>query len=149
MKSVNLNNDLDFLSNYWKHANDIALDIRRELPKGQTKVRMIGKHLGVIMFSELKNWDVKGMFGGSPALQALGDKISAMISKGDAVNVQPMILSIVQRGVKKQSHPPSRHNKRNYGSTAEFLGVGHFRWNYTAYELTAEELQRVKTYFNV
>ena len=149
MKSIDLNNDLDFLSNHWKHANNIASKIVCELPVGETKVRMIGKHLGIIMFSDLKNWSVKDMDGKSTNLKILASKISAMIDKGDAVNVQPMIRSIVQRGIKKQSKPPSAHNKREHGSTAEFLGYGHFRWNETAIELSAEEVLRVKTYFKL
>jgi hypothetical protein len=149
MKSIDLNNDLDFLSNHWKHAEDIASTIVHELPVGETKVRMIGKHLGVIMFSDMQNWSVKDMDGKSTNLKILADKISNMIYKGDAVNVQPMIRSIVQRGIKKQSKPPSADNKRNHGDTAEFLGFGHFRWNNMAIELTPTEVQRVKEYFKL
>ena len=150
MKSTELNNNLDFLSNYWKHAQDIATTIKQELPKGTSKVRMIGKHLGVINYSDMTNWDVKGMFGnGTPALQALANKISHMIYKGDAVNVKPMIIAIVNTGVKKQSKPPSKSSKFHGDAHAEFLGYGHFRWNDGAYELTKEEVLKVKTYFNL
>ena len=145
MKSTELNNDLDFLSNYWKHVNDISATILTELPKMDTKVQMIGKNIGIIHFKDLGDtWSVKGLFGRSTNLDALARKISTMIDKGDAQNVQPMLRRIVQKGVVALSRPASTPQ-----GEGEFYGYGHFRWDYQAWVLNKNELERLKTYFNL
>lgn len=145
MSFIEPNNDLSFISNYWKELKRITNSIETELPKSETKVKMIGKKLGLIQFKDLNNWDVKDLMGESAALKALSDKISNMIFKGDAPNVEPMLRRICYKGIHKLSTPAPYKD-----GIGEFLGYGHFRWNLGKYYvLTPEEIKRVKEYFKI
>ena len=114
---------------------------KKKLPIKTIKAVKIGKYLHVVHYKDINNWDVKSFLGKSTALKALADKINTMIHKGDAVNVEPLLKRLLNHK-KKLNQPSNNDNKK-------FMGYGHFRWNYQCYELTPEELQRVKNYFKL
>jgi|JFJP01.1.fsa_nt_gi hypothetical protein len=144
---MNFTNELDFLGSFWKEAQRITGNISTELPKINPKAKMIGKHLAVVQYKDLENWSVEGLFGKSENLDALARKISFMVNKGDAQNVKPLIERILTKGVKAQTKP--KLVRTGYTCDAEFYGFGHFRWDYKAYILKADELKRVREYFNM
>jgi hypothetical protein len=146
MNFIEPNNKLSFISNYWKELKIITNSIENELPiVGQKNVQKVGKKLNIVQYKDISNWDVKNMFGESASLKALANKITNMIFKGDAPNVEPMLRRICYKGVHKLSTPASHK-----GDNGEFLGYGHFRWNCGKfYVLTPEEIERVKEYFKI
>jgi len=138
-------NDITFLSTYWKEVNNISKKITIELPimKKNNDVKKISKHLSIIKYSALNNWDISGLITGKNyTLIALADKIRHMILKGDSINIKPMLLRIINKGI----HKLSQHNKNDNNM---FLGYGHFRWNYQLYILNDVEIKQIKTYFNM
>ena len=131
--------DLDFLDSYWKEAKAIADKVLNDLPIGGRK-----------------NKSEKSQ----TSLEALGSKIYFMIYKGDAQNVKLMVEKICTGRIKSLSQGISKDGKRinnrykKDGSkyrpcSKNFLGRGHFRWNYKTYILTPEEMERVKEFFQV
>lgn len=143
MKSDNY---ITFLSTYWQTLNLIQQKIVNELPKLPKKVQECNKNslLHTIQYKNLEHWDVSGFtHSESNNLKALANKISHMIYKGDAINLQPMLFRICFKGIKKISTHEKHGNNR-------FLGYGHFRWNYcVVYTLTTEEIQKVIHFFNL
>lgn len=147
--------DLDFLETYWVRVNTIGEKIKKELPFISSETKMFGNHLQIVQFKDLENWSLKPN-GKSDSLVALADKINTMIHSGRAKDVKPMVMKIVSGRIKKLTKPIGRReilfNMENpvHGKyTAEFLGHGHFRWNYRAYSLTEIELKRLKEYFGI
>jgi len=148
-------NDLDFLSTYWERAKVIAEDVVNNLPIIVCESEKVGEFIHTVQFKDLENW---GMSPNQKSgnLSALADKISNMIYVGRSKDVKPMVLKIVSGRIKKQSKPISKHdrmvNRRDsqyFRYTADFLGYGHFRWNYQAYKLTEIEIKRLKEFFGV
>ena len=148
MNSIKNNEDLDFLNSYWKKVNDIGFKIKKELPNFNSKIIRTDGRLCFIKYSDLDNWSVDSLMGKSNNLVTLANKISYMISMGNGNSVKPMLEKIVSRGVKSLSHPPTKYG-RSIGSTTEFLGKGHFRWDFGAVVLTDKEIKRIKEYFNL
>lgn len=150
MNYTEINNDLDFLSNYWIIAKELSFKIKNELPvihNNLSKVINIkGSKLNIISYKDLNTWQVHDLIKAkdniSVTLEVLADKINNMILKGRANDVKPMINRIINRKPSMQVKPIS--NKE-----PELLGIGHFRWNYQAYILTKEEIQFLKEYFKI
>lgn len=146
--------DLDFLGTYWERAKTIAEDVVHELPIIETKLQRIGKFLHITQFKNLTNWSISPNQK-SDSLSALADKIKTMILMGRGKDVKPMVMKIASGRIKKLSKPIGRDGKilnKNYSRpkyTADFLGHGHFRWNYRSYVLTEIELKRLKDYFGL
>lgn len=146
--------DIDFLDSYWREAKRIAAHIEENLAKGVGEERQrvnssSGVRMYIVNFTDLKdNWsagDVIGRTAGqSLRLQALADKIVAMIHKGNADSVKPMVEKICTGRIKKLSKPDVV-----YSGGTEFLGHGHFRWNNQAYTLDPVELKRLKEFFKL
>lgn len=145
--------DLEFLDSYWNEAKKIAENIKLNLPNGVGEnLPMLGSKekktiMFVIPYSKLgDSWDVQDILlknnGRSKKLIALSEKISHMILKGDSCNVKPLIDSIINNKIKKQTRVIKDKEKNN-----EFLGHGHFRWNYQTYTLNAIEINRIKLFF--
>ncbi len=143
--------DLEFLDSYWDEAKKIAENIKLNLPNGVgEKLEMLSSKeektiMFIVPYSKLGNsWDVQDILtqnnGRSKKLIALSEKISNMILKGDSCNVKPLIDSIINNKIKKQT-------KVNKFKNNEFLGYGHFRWNYQTYTLDAKEINKVKQFF--
>lgn len=127
---------LNFIDTYWSQLNQIIQEMEDQLPiLPTTKTKPGGKYLSTINYSQMNDWSVSRV---NTKLKALVDKIKHMILKGDAPNVKPMLEAICKGQVKKLKQP-------GYGS----FGTGHFRWNYKAYLLNEEEIERVKVYFNL
>jgi len=145
---MEINTDIEFLSNYWIEAKKIADDIKNNLHKGVTpnKVRDFdGQSLmRVINYSDLKNWDPKQQDGDSLTLKSLGNKISYMIEMGRANDVEPMLRKIITGRVKKHYI----HYSKTQG-TKDPAGIGHFRWDFKAHTLTDIEIKRVKDFFKL
>lgn len=139
-------NDITFIDSYWKELDTIYGRIRTELPKidNNNIVKKIGKYLHIIKFSNLDDWSAHNLLESSNSkLYALADKLISMIKKGDAPNVIPFLKRICFKGIKKLSQPQLSGN-------AEFLGYGHFRWNYgNIYVLNENEIARIINYFDL
>ena len=164
MNYIEINNDLDFLSNYWIIAKELGFKIKNELPiiyNNPSKVINIkGSKLNIISYKDLNNWQVYDLIKStdniSVTLEALADKINNMILKGRANDVKPMINRIINRAPSMQVKPICNKEKlrqylkgQNWNIEPELLGIGHFRWNYQAYTLTKEEIQFLKEYFKI
>lgn len=164
MKAVN---DLDFLSLFWAEAKAIGQRIIEDLPKesihySNTLVKVNPNStvkMFLVPFSKLGNsWrvqDILRQFGGnSKVLEALADKINYMILQGRANDVKPMLEKICT-GRKKSLTKKRRKSVTQYQLEisevyhSEYLGKGHFRWNYQAYTLSDDEIKRIKDYFNI
>lgn len=148
-------NDLNFLESYWERAKLIARRIEKELPIITVNHKKVGEFIHVVQFKDLENWGITPNEK-SKNLSALADKLVDMIYQGRAKDVKPMVLKIVSGRIKKQSKPISKRdrmvNRRDpqyIKYTAEFLGYGHFRWNYQAYKLTDTEINRLKEFFEI
>ena len=97
--------------------------------------------------------------GKSKKLEALSDKIHYMILKGRAADVKPMIEKICSGRTKSFSQGLSKMKKKTNKLlledpfrkpyTKEFLGRGHFRWNFGVYTLDNFEINHLKKYFNL
>lgn len=142
--------DIDFLDTYWKEAKRIADDVNNNLASTieQKRIPFFQKgnaKMWIINYSELNTWnpqDITGSFGKrNNNLKALADKISYMIYKGRADSIKRMLVSICNDNVKKLTQPN--------GFDGEFLGYGHFRWNFKAYKLSELEIQHVKKFFKL
>jgi hypothetical protein len=71
-----------------------------------------------------------------------------MILQGRANDVKPMLEKICTGRIKSLSQPKGKYwESKNI--TGEYLGKGHFRWNYKAHTLNEEEIKRIKDYFNI
>lgn len=163
MKAVN---DLDFLSLFWAEAKAIGQRVINDLPKGsihysdtlvkvnpQSTIKMF-----LVPYSQLGNsWSVETILnrlgGDSETLKVLADKINYMILEGRANDVKPMLEKICSGRIKSQTHKvkkvyeKSKHLSETYHNN--YLGKGHFRWNFKAHILTESEIKRVKQYFNI
>lgn len=146
--------DLDFLESYWSRATSIGDKIMMELPLVEVRHKKVTDRISIIQYKDLDNWKPV-ISNKSDSLLALADKIRTMIHKGRAKDVKPMVLKIISGRVKKLSKPIStnqRHMNKNksWGTyCGEFLGYGHFRWNYRGYRLNEIELKRLKEYFGL
>lgn len=156
MKNLDMNSIeyLEFISTYHNKLNLIKENIKHELACGHKKNDQIGK-LEFINFSDLNDWSPFKKYHENLNLKALADKICHMIDNGDAPNILPMIISISNNSIKSLSQPhiPSPQWDKNgnvtYKKSSEYLGKGHFRWNYRAYKLTNDEINVVKKYFGL
>lgn len=158
-------NDVDFLANYWIEAKKIGAKIRKELP-GESIID--SKHLKkvnsespikmfLVNYKDLgDNWSVDHIIskngGRSKTLEILADKINHMIILGRGNDVKPMIEKICTGRIKKLSRIiNASKDQKTMGSVYlnNYLGHGHFRWNYKAHTLTIHEIKRLKQYFKL
>lgn len=159
MKAVK---DLDFLSLFWAEAKAIGQRVLTELPKGSihysNTLKQVNPNSTVKMFlipySQLGNtWSVEHILnrlgGDSETLKVLADKINYMILQGRANNVKPMLEKICTNRIKSFSQPRSKQAEKDYGKKTDFIGRGHFKWNFGVHTLTETEVKRVKEYFNI
>ncbi len=154
--------DIDILSNHRKQIIDIGFKIKKKLSqiKKEKDVKEISGKLIIIKYSDIKDsWSVQdllfGYYGKSTTLEILADKIYSMIIKGDAVNVKPMLLRIINKGVKNLKQPGyssykwvninGNEKRKNLGN----IGKGHFRWNYQSYVLNEKEIKHLKKFFKL
>ena len=154
-------NDLEFLNSYWKEAKDIGYKIIKELPKTIGTQAISKSNTGLLCFvkySDIENsWSVKNLlskvYGESPTLAVLSDKIFHMILLGRANDIKPMVEKICTGRLKTLTKKVSKHseNKKHISPTYhnEFLGKGHFRWNNQAYTLNEKEIKHLKEYFKL
>lgn len=134
--------DLDFLENYWKDVKEMADKIKNEMPIGTTDKNSL-------KFLNKDSWDPNTISskiaGKSKNLEALSDKIHYMILKGRAADVKPMIEKICSGRIKSFSQGLSKEQIKtnnlkfsddlrerlvSFTYNKEFLGRGHFRWNF-------------------
>lgn len=153
--------DLDFLSNHWNRLQEISKDISDNLHKDvvPNKLRKYegSKVLRFVNYSDLNgSWDIKELSGNSLALKALGDKISNMIDRGRSLDIEPMLRKIVSGRTKRlyafyrtEYDFDSNFNRVNKHTVRDFIGVGHFRWNYRAYILNEDEIKKIKQFFSL
>jgi len=153
MKAVN---DLDFLSLFWAEAKAVGQRVLKDLPNCATPNIGNGKQLMYIVnFSDIsgQSWGVKEILtrvmGQSVTLKILANKINYMILEGRANDVKPMLEKICTGRIKSLSHPKNKKYDNIPNITAEYLGKGHFRWNYQAHTLNEAEIRRIKEYFNI
>lgn len=153
MKAVN---DLDFLNLFWSEAKGIGSKIIRQLPQcAEPNIGKGNKLMYLIKFSDIsgRSWGVKDtltrVMGQSKTLKILANKINYMILMGRANDVKPMLQKIATGRIKSFSHPRSKEAEKRFGKNTEFLGRGHFRWEYGVHTLTEGELRRIKEYFNL
>lgn len=134
-----LSDDLEFLSSYWLRLNKIKESFKEFTQINHDLKEVEGsKYLKTIQFSQIKNsWNFSL---NSSTLIALSHKLMTMIEKGRAIDIEPMIKSITENKIKKLSR------KDAFGKS-EFLGYGHFRWNWQAYTLTEKEIENLKKFF--
>lgn len=145
-------NDLDFLTNYWKEAKNIAFKIKKDLPQTistQTKSHSKTGLLCFVNYSDIENsWSVNDLlakvYGKSPTLEILADKISYMINMGRGNDVKNMVEKICTGRIKSLSHITTSKGLNN-----TYLGRGHFRWNYQAHTLNKKEIEHLKNYFKL
>ena len=145
-------NDLYFLTNYWKEAKNIAFKIKQDLPKTiSTQAKSISKTglLCFIKYSDIEHsWSVNDLlakvYGKSPTLEILADKISYMINMGRGNDVKNMVEEICTGRIKSLSHITT-----SKGLNSTYLGKGHFRWNYKAHTLNKKEIEHLKNYFKL
>lgn len=145
-------NDLDFLTNYWKEAKSIADKIKKDLPQTISTQAKSHSKTGLFCFVKYSNiensWSVNDLlskvYGKSPTLEILADKISYMIHMGRANDVKNMIEKICTGRIKSLSHITT-----SKGLNSIYLGRGHFRWNYKAHTLNNKELKHLKEYFKL
>lgn len=134
--------DLEFIDNYWretsKRLNNIIDKIKNELPIIYD-TESIGDNLSLVNSSDGN--DTWSGTNKSTSLEALANKIIHMIRTGKSDGIKRMLEKIATGRVKSLSKPGV------YDS--EFLGKGHFRWNWKAYTLTPKEIERVKEFFNL
>lgn len=156
MKSTQLNkvDDLTFLSNYHKHCDIVASNIKNALSvKVMPDIKSVynGNLLKIIKYSDLGDRrDVSRFFTmQSESLIALANKISHMIHTGKADSIERMIISICSDHKKKLTQPNHGDGRCNGKMRGGYLGNGHFRWNYRAYTLTHNEISIVKDYFKI
>ena len=154
-------NDLDFLTNYWKEAKNIAFKIRKNLPQTiSTQAKSISKTglLCFIKYSDIEHsWSVNDLlakvYGKSPTLEILADKISYMINMGRGNDVKNMVEKICTGRIKSLTKKTAGHNidKKHIADVYhnDFLGRGHFRWNYKAHTLNKKEIEHLKKYFKL
>lgn len=138
MKNLDMNSTeiLDFVGTYHTKLQLIKKDIRDNLIIEPSPNK--GK-LQFIHFSDLEDswWPFS-----STTLKILADKLCHMIDTGNSPSIKPMLVSICNNNIKKQSKP-------NTVGNAEFLGYGHFRWNEKAQTLNKKEIEIIKQYFNL
>jgi hypothetical protein len=143
-------NDLEFLSNYWIEAKKIGQKIQKELPKTIGTQATSKSQTGLLCFvkySDITNsWSVNDLlakvYGESPTLKILADKIDYMINMGRGNDVPVMIEKICTGRIKKLSQINNTLNN-------DYLGHGHFRWNYKAHTLNQKEIKHLKEYFKL
>ena len=144
MKYTEINADLQYLDTFWKEMHQKLNYIKNNITKDLINVnigiilfKQIG-YLKIVKFSDINNWSVDFK---NNTLLVLADKICNMIDKGDSLNITPLLKTIIYNKPRKLYKP------NTYGR--EYLGIGHFRWNYQAYTLTNEEIQFLKNYFKL
>lgn len=159
-------NAKDLISNHWNHWKQLQ-DLKAKI-HDQLALRHIVKEnrlLFFVKFSDLKDsWAPKDLLlqtnqGNEEKnhnLQALADKLCYMIDKGRSDDIKPMLVSICKNTIKAHQRPhynniSKRRNIYNENETFcnEFIGHGHFRWNFKVYTLSDIEIERVKEFFHI
>ena len=144
--------DLMFTGSYWKKLTDFRDRIEKELPiinlDSTIKDAGTGGMLRTMRYKDITDWHVPG--NQSETLTALANKISYMITKGRGNDVPVLLDRIVNKGTKKLTQPRMPVLK---GTTSripgEFLGHGHFRWNFQGYTLNDREMYRLREFFGI
>jgi len=149
--NLNRNEYLDYLANYWIVAKNIGNDIKNNLHQLNNKKLKSGK-LNFVNYKDINTWSIQNLTGNSEALEALGDKINYMILKGRANDIKCMIEKITSGRLKR--HYAYYHTKYEFKDCEEhektirdYIGTGHFRWNFKVYTLTDNEIEKIKNYF--
>lgn len=143
MGKITFKNEFDFLSSQHKKREEICENIKQFFKDNFSPIGEPlngSKHLRIVQFKDMENWDVTNL--NSPTLNALAQKIYHMIwNIGSPGSVPEMLKKIATGRIKKLRKPPGK-NTHHYFKT-ENLGLGHFRWNYRAYQLNSRELEVV------
>lgn len=137
--------DIDFLSNFNKEKKRIINNILENLPKINGIKTEEKKTFNTVKYSELnKKWTKNESNIKNIALDALARKIEHMIDNiGSPDSVKPMLESICKNRIKK-------HTKKGCKNIdGDFLGYGHFRWDYKVYTLNEEEIKKIKEFFKI
>jgi hypothetical protein len=135
--------DLDFIDDFNKIKKEIVQNILENLPIME-EVKKSKNLLSLVKKSDLKGrWKKDTILGKSSNLDCLARKIEHMILNiGCPNSVRPMLESICKNKIKKLSQDNGRYDN-------DFLGHGHFRWDYKAITLSENEIKRVKEYFRI
>jgi hypothetical protein len=135
--------ELDFIDNFNKTKKEIVQNILDELPIIE-EVNQSDNLLNVVKKNDLNGkWNKETKLGRSLNLESLSEKIRHMILYiGCPNSVRPMLESICKNKIKKLSKDNGRYDN-------DFLGFGHFRWDYKAITLSENEIKRVKEYFKI
>ncbi len=126
-------------------ANKVETDLKT-MPTPLGKPVEGCKFLKVVADKDMEDWATNNKLGVSENLNALANKISYMIQKGDAPNITRMLAKIVSGRIKKFTTKGKWTAKGNRG---EFLGYGSFRFNWGVYTLNAAERERVADFFKL
>lgn len=135
--------DLNFLETYWIKINEIKNRIK-QLPFIEPIGTEISKTLRIVSYKYLDDWNIKKMFGTSDNLKALTDKLVYMVEMNRSNDIPIMLKSIANNRIKKLYIHYDKIKK-----TKDFVGRGHFRWNFRAYKLTDTEILHLKKFFNL
>ena len=158
--------DIEFLDNHWKEVNKVALRIKNELGNGEgEQLKAVGSvdnkaRMYIVNYSDLgKSWLPKDIIneknGRSTTLQILARKIYNMILSGNSSSVKLMVEKICTGRIKSFSQGLSKADKeynKKLGYTKytnNFLGRGHFRWDYKVHILTVKEIEALKRFFDI
>jgi len=135
--------ELDFIDNFNDIKRKIVQNILDELPIIE-EVNQSDNLLSVVKKNDLNGkWNKETKLGRSLNLESLSKKIEHMILNiGCPNSVRPMLESICKNKIKKLSQDNGRYEN-------DFLGYGHFRWDYKAITLSENEIKRVKEYFKI
>lgn len=144
LEDVLLPNDLDYLEKHWaqkeKRIESIIAKLK-ELPKMEGMITEVAKNIATVSYSKTGNtWGF--VAHESEGLKALADKITHMIRTGKADGIKRMVEKIASGRIKKLSQIDKYDDN-------EYLGKGHFRWNWKAYLLSKEEIEKLKTFFKI
>ena len=146
IEAVLLPNDLDYLENHWAQKEkrlEAIITKLKELPKMEGRVTEVAKGLATVSYSKIGNtWGFVAYE--SEGLKALSDKIVHMIRTGKSDGIKRMVEKIASGRIKKLS----QINNSSFFLIL-YLGKGHFRWNYKAYVLSKEEIEKLKTFFKI
>jgi len=154
LKYINEDFDFDFLNTYHKKLQDLAKNVKRDLPN----MKQSGKFLSTTNFSEVGLWNISRTVRSSNLVK-LAEKITYMMNTGNADNIYPMLKSIANNTIKTLYQPYSKEQQEKIYNewdgigdkpqSRTSLGKGHFKWNYKAITLSKEEINIVKKYFNL
>jgi len=148
---------LNYINSYRKTLLDHINKIKNDLPLIDTdnSAKHINGLLYTIQYKDLNNWDTKSMNtnGKSKNLILLASKIERLIlEKHDTNSIIPFLKSITNDKIKVWSINNYKRNKRrekNKSYNGENIIIGHFRHNYKGITLTSNEINKIKSYFNL